>query len=88
MLTLMKCSIMLHFIWVFTVCQSIRLGVFSIQRNIKPDGKIHKYSKGLNCEINEYFIRYCSAESGIFYLVKTPTYCGYDIEQNGTWDQL
>ena len=28
----MKCSIMLHFIWVFTVCQSTRLGVSSIQR--------------------------------------------------------
>ena len=29
----MKCSIMLHFIWVFTVCQSSRLGVSSIQRD-------------------------------------------------------
>ena len=28
----MKCSIMLHFIWVFTVCLSIYLGVSSIQR--------------------------------------------------------
>ena len=31
-LTLMKCSIMLHFIWVFIVCKSIRLGVSRIQR--------------------------------------------------------
>ena len=29
---LMKCSFMLHFIWVFTVCQGSRLGVSSIQR--------------------------------------------------------
>ena len=28
----MKCSIMLHFIWVFTVCQSTRLRVSDIQR--------------------------------------------------------
>ena len=28
----MKCSIMLHFILVFTVCQSTYLGVSSIQR--------------------------------------------------------
>ena len=28
----MKCSIMLHFIWFFTVCKSTRLGVSSIQR--------------------------------------------------------
>ena len=28
MQTLMKCSVMLYFIWIFTVCQSIRLGVF------------------------------------------------------------
>ena len=27
-----KCSIMLHFIWVFTVCKSTRLGVCRIQR--------------------------------------------------------
>ena len=31
MQTLMKCSIMLHFIWVFTVCQSTRLEVSSTQ---------------------------------------------------------
>ena len=30
--TLMKCSIMLHFIWVFTVCQSTGFGVSSKQR--------------------------------------------------------
>ena len=30
----MKCSIMLHFIWVFTICQSTSLGVSSIQRVI------------------------------------------------------
>ena len=30
--TLMKCSIMLHFIWVFTVYQSTHLGVSSKQR--------------------------------------------------------
>ena len=30
--TLMKCSSMLHFIWVYTVCQTTRLGVSSIQR--------------------------------------------------------
>ena len=28
----MKCSIMLHFIWVFTVCKSTRLVVSRIQR--------------------------------------------------------
>ena len=28
----MKCSIMLHFIWVFTVCKSTPLGVSLIQR--------------------------------------------------------
>ena len=28
----MKCSIMLHFIWVFTVCKSTHLGVSRIQR--------------------------------------------------------
>ena len=28
----MKCSIMLHFIWVFTVCKSTRLEVSQIQR--------------------------------------------------------
>ena len=28
----MKCSIMLHFIWVFTVCKSTHLGVSQIQR--------------------------------------------------------
>ena len=28
----MKCSIMLHFIWAFTVCQSTHLGVSSIQK--------------------------------------------------------
>ena len=32
MQTLMKCSIMLHFIWIFTVCQSTHLGVSHIQR--------------------------------------------------------
>ena len=30
--TLMKCSIMLHFIWVFTSCQSTHLGVSGLQR--------------------------------------------------------
>ena len=30
--TLMKCSIMLHFIWVFTVCQSTSLGVSRTER--------------------------------------------------------
>ena len=30
----MKCSMMLHFIWVFTVCKSTRLGVSSIQKVI------------------------------------------------------
>ena len=34
----MKCSIMLHFIWVFTVCKSTYLGVSPIQR-IKIDFK-------------------------------------------------
>ena len=29
---LIKCSIMLHFIWVFTVCQSTHLVVPSLQR--------------------------------------------------------
>ena len=29
---LMKCSMTLHFIWCFTVCQSSRLGVSSIHR--------------------------------------------------------
>ena len=28
----MKCHTMLHFIWVFTVCQSMYLGVTSIKR--------------------------------------------------------
>ena len=28
----MKCSMMLHFIWVFTVCKSTHLGVSPIQR--------------------------------------------------------
>ena len=32
MQTLMKCSIMLHFIWVCTVCQGTLLGVSSLQR--------------------------------------------------------
>ena len=31
-LALVKCSIMLHFIWVFTVCKSTRLGLSRIQR--------------------------------------------------------
>ena len=30
--TPMKCSIVLHFIWVFTVCKSAQLGVSRIQR--------------------------------------------------------
>ena len=30
--TLMKCSIMLHFIWVFTVCKSTCLGISQVQR--------------------------------------------------------
>ena len=30
--TQMKCCILLHFIWVFTVCQSTHLGMSSIQR--------------------------------------------------------
>ena len=34
--TLMKCSSMLHFICVFTVCKTARLGVFSIQRFNSP----------------------------------------------------
>ena len=33
----MKCSIMLHFIWVFTVFESTHLGVFQIQR-VSPGG--------------------------------------------------
>ena len=28
----MKCSVMRHFIWVFTVCQSTRLGLSGLQR--------------------------------------------------------
>ena len=36
----MKCSIMLHFIWVFTICQSPHLGFSSILRvNIYLSGK-------------------------------------------------
>ena len=33
--TLMKCSIMQHFIWVFTVCQSTCLRVFRLKRPFK-----------------------------------------------------
>ena len=33
MQTLIKCSNMLNFIWVFTFCQSTRLGVSNIQRD-------------------------------------------------------
>ena len=37
--TLVKCNIMLHFIWVVTVCQSADLGVSSIQRvNLEHGG--------------------------------------------------
>ena len=38
----MKCNVMWHLIWVFTVCQSTPLGVFSIQRvyNIRFNGAI------------------------------------------------
>ena len=35
----MKCSIMLHFVWVFTVCLSTPLVVFSLQR-VKPLSKL------------------------------------------------
>ena len=41
--TLLKCSIKLHFIWVFTVCQSTHLGVSSIQWvNLKKSIKVSK----------------------------------------------
>ena len=36
MKTLMKCSIMLHFIWVFIIWQTTLLGVSSIQRVNSP----------------------------------------------------
>ena len=37
----MKCSIILHIIWVFTVCESIRLGVSPIQRVNKLNNDEH-----------------------------------------------
>ena len=39
----MKCSIMLHFIWVFTVCKYTHLGVLRIQRvnECMPSIKTH-----------------------------------------------
>ena len=55
----MKCSIMLHFIWIFTVCQSTSLGVSSIQRvqagtcctgpyNVHLNSKAHEELELLN----------------------------------------
>ena len=40
--TLVKCSIMLHFIWVFTVCKSSCLGVSQIQK-VNPCHAVYFY---------------------------------------------
>ena len=44
----MKCSIMLHLIWVYTACKSTRLGVSSIKRVKTP---MLVYPAGLEVKI-------------------------------------
>ena len=51
--TQMKCSIMLHFIWVFTVCQSTHLEVSSITLPNHTQGHINPlYSDGFSHNID------------------------------------
>ena len=48
----MKCSVMLHFIWVFTVCQSSFLGDSSKQRvNIGMIGSISDTQGRETCDL-------------------------------------
>ena len=48
--SLMKCRIMRHFIWVFAVCQSTRLGVSSLKR--VKDTKYCMWSNNHTCSYN------------------------------------
>ena len=54
----MKCSTRLHFIRVFTVCQSIGLGVSSIQNAAKPR------RAGLHVGINYLLVLYLPNKKG------------------------
>ena len=76
----MKCSIMLHFIWVFTVCQITRLRFPSIQRvkivsicstvtlkiGSRSPKPYHLFSMG-KCKTCHFFL---SAKSALPYCVK------------------
>ena len=63
MQTLMKCSIMLHFIWVFTVCQRTHLGVWRIQKVNslqKPSAVLLTWMCGWLVKVHQKpFILYC-----------------------------
>ena len=43
----MKCDIMWHFIWVFTVCLSTHLGVTSLQINVNLKNCLWSFSSAL-----------------------------------------
>ena len=42
----MKCRILRHFIWVFTVCQNTPIGVSTLQRVNYPTENVHHLSPG------------------------------------------
>ena len=75
----MKCSIMLHFFWVFIVCKSTHLGVTRIQRvqcvlqdlNLTIDSAVDKIHKLFSfCMVPVYLIQCIITENKIKF-----TYC-------------
>ena len=49
-----ECSVMLHFIWVFTICQSAHLGVSSLQR-VKVSFSLRKQNNLVYVSISVIF---------------------------------
>ena len=77
----MKCSMMLHFIWVFTVCKSTHLGVFSIQRVIF----IKKIDRNHDYNVNDPIIMielHCVL-GGVLFAVNGPDYSDIEIQVQG-----
>ena len=62
MQTLMKCRFMLYFIWVFTVCQSIRLGVSKLYTIVNTRFYTPPHD---NCVVLYYTFRYLSVRLSV-----------------------
>ena len=63
----MKWHIMLHFIWVLTVCKSTLLGVSSIQKvqhHVQLFSKSRELNVGLSLHLHPYFVNASSEGSG------------------------